>query len=314
MTETQAERVSPVGLDNPMQTASGTDFVDEAQRFVGRNLPSAMTVDVEDYFQVSAFESHVERKDWPAMESRLPQSIDRILQMFDEAGVLATFFVLGCVCERQPTIIRRIADAGHEVASHGYGHERVSRKTREEFREDVVRTRKLLEDTAQAPVVGYRAPSFSIGKENLWALDVLEETGHRYSSSIVPINHDHYGLPSAPRFPYRLSHGALLEIPPSTLALFGRNWPCAGGGYFRLLPYAYSRAALRHLVERETMPAVFYFHPWEIDPEQPRIPGVSMKTKFRHYVNLDRMQRRLERLSREFAWDRMDSIFLGHGS
>ena len=270
-----------------------------------------MTVDVEDYFQVSAFEKHIAREDWPRITSRLPRNVDRILQIFSDAGVSATFFTLGSVCERMPDVIRRIADAGHEIGSHGYDHERIWKLTPEQFKNDVAKTRRILEDISGKAVRGYRAPSFSIGERNLWALDVLQETGHVYSSSIFPISHDHYGLPSAPRFPFRVRAGGILEVPPTTVSQFGRNWPCAGGGYFRLLPLAYSIAALRRVSQREQMPAVFYFHPWEIDPQQPRVPGIPLKTRFRHYVNLSRMEARLIRLLDTFQWGRMDSIYCG---
>lgn len=296
----------------PAAVAAGSEqahFIDESARFRGKGLPNAMSVDVEDYFQVSAFEQHIARSEWANIPARLPANVDRILQVFADSGVSGTFFTLGCVCEQMPEVIRRIADAGHEIASHGWGHDRVWTKTPDEFREDVRRTRQILEDTSGKAVIGYRAPSFSIGQNNLWALDILLETGHRYSSSIFPISHDHYGLPSAPRFPWRMRPEGILEVPPTTVSGFGRNWPCAGGGYFRLLPMMYSLAAIRQVTVREQMPAVFYFHPWEIDPDQPKVPGIPLKTRFRHYVNLGRMEQRLERLLRAFAWDRMDRIY-----
>lgn len=286
-------------------------FIDESARFRGRNLPNAMSIDVEDYFQVSAFEAHIPRSEWPTITPRLPANVDRILQLLADTNTSATFFTLGSVCERMPEVIRRIADAGHEIASHGYDHDRIWTLTPEQFREDVTKTRKILEDTSGTRIRGYRAPSFSIGQNNLWSLDVLKKTGHDYSSSIFPISHDHYGLPSAPRFPYRTHKDGILEVPPTTITQFGRNWPCAGGGYFRLLPMTYSINAIRRVCEREQMPAVFYFHPWEIDPGQPRVPGIPLKTRFRHYVNLSRMEARLARLLKTFRWDRMDTIYCG---
>ena len=288
------------------------NFSGQADRYRGRNLPNALSVDVEDYFQVSAFEHAISRDDWTGMPARLPQNIEHILRIFGRENVKATFFTLGWVCERFPEIIRDIAAAGHEIASHGHEHSRVRTFSRERFRKDVEGTRKRLEDVSGTAVVGYRAPSFSIGRETLWAYDVLREAGYRYSSSVFPIRHDHYGLPNAPRFPFRSSSDGLLEIPMSSLSLLGRNWPCAGGGYFRLLPLRYSIWAVRRINEQEKMPAVFYFHPWELDPGQPRIRGISAITKFRHYVNLDRFEFRLTQMLRTFRWDRMDRIFLGH--
>jgi polysaccharide deacetylase family protein (PEP-CTERM system associated) len=202
--------------------------------------------------------------------------------------------------------------AGHELASHGYEHERASRQTHEEFRSDVRRAKHLLEDTGGVPVVGYRAPSFSIDKSNGWALSCLAEEGYRYSSSIYPIRHDHYGMADAPRFPYRpVEAASLLEIPITTVRVLNRNFPAGGGGYFRLLPYSVSKWSLRRVNRIDGQPCVFYFHPWEIDPEQPRQRGIGLKTRFRHYVNLSRMQARLGRLLSDFQWDRMDRVFLG---
>lgn len=290
-----------------------TDFIDASAAFRAQNLPNAMSVDVEDYFQVSAFERHIPRSEWPNIPPRLPANVDRILQIFADSDTLATFFTLGSVCERMPEVIRRIADAGHEIASHGYDHDRVWTQAPAQFRDDVTKTRKILEDVSGKRVRGYRAPSFSIGQNNLWAFDVLQDTGHEYSSSIFPISHDHYGLPSAPRFPYRLRKDGILEVPPTTISRFGRNWPCAGGGYFRLLPMLYSVNAIRSVCEHEHMPAVFYFHPWEIDPGQPRVPGIPLKSRFRHYVNLARMESRLVRLLETFRWGRMDTIYCGNG-
>ncbi|MCG5535545.1 XrtA system polysaccharide deacetylase [Ectothiorhodospira mobilis] len=273
-----------------------------------------MTVDVEDYFQVSAFESHISRGDWDDLPHRVEGNVDRILQLFADHGVRATFFYLGWIARRYPALVRRTRDAGHEIASHGWSHIRATEQTQEAFRQDVTRTRALLEDTAGAPVQGYRAASYSIGRDNLWALDLLQEAGYRYSSSIYPVHHDLYGMPEAPRFPFRPGDGDLLEIPVSTVVWRGRNFPCGGGGYFRLYPYALSRWALRRVNRHDGQSAVFYFHPWEIDPHQPRQGGIGMKTRVRHYLNLGRMESRLGKLLDDFRWDRMDRVFLEPGS
>lgn len=286
------------------------EFVDASELYRHRGLPNAMSVDVEEYFQVSAFENHVARGDWEQMPSRLAANIDRILALFDSKGVKATFFSLGWVCERHPEIIRRIVDEGHELASHGHDHMRVWNLGLDKFREDVSDTRKRLEDTGGIAVTGYRAPSFSIGAQSLWAYDALRAAGYKYSSSVFPIRHDHYGLPSAPRFPFRIQPADILEIPMSSVTMFGRNWPCSGGGYFRLLPLAYSTWAARRINSRDGMPAMFYFHPWEIDPDQPRVAGLPLKARFRHYVNLSRFESRLSQLLDDFRWARVDDVYL----
>jgi polysaccharide deacetylase family protein (PEP-CTERM system associated) len=270
---------------------------------------NAMTIDVEDYFQVSAFENHIAYSEWDTRPLRVGKNVARILEILDQHQVKATFFVLGWVAQRIPGMVREIAGAGHEIASHGFNHTRVTTQERAAFREDIVSTKRLLEDMSGAEVIGYRAASYSINDDNLWALDVLAETGHRYSSSIYPIKHDLYGMPDAPRFRFAVGESQLTEIPITTVSAFGRNWPCGGGGYFRLFPYELSKWALRHvnLTERES--AVFYFHPWEIDPEQPRVGGLSAKTKFRHYLNLRRFEGRFQRLLEDFRWDRLDKVF-----
>jgi len=226
-----------------------------------------------------------------------------------EHDVKATFFTLGWVAQRYPELVRRIVKGGHELASHGYGHERVSDLSESEFFEDICRAKTLLEDIGGVRVQGYRAPSFSIGSTNLWALDTLQRAGYSYSSSIYPIQHDHYGMPDAKRFAHQIRDG-LLEVPPTTVRMFNRNLPSSGGGYFRLLPYSLSRWMLRQVNNKDGSPAVFYFHPWEIDVDQPRVPGIGFKTRFRHYVNIGRMERRLSRLLQDFRWGRMDHIFL----
>lgn len=274
-------------------------------------LRNAMTIDVEDYFQVSAFADHIARDSWPSRECRVEANIERILAILEEGGARGTFFTLGWIAERYPGMVKRIVSCGHELASHGYGHLRASDQTREQFLDDVTRSKAILEDIGGAPVLGYRAPSFSIGPANLWALDVLQEAGYRYSSSIYPIAHDHYGMPDAPRFAfYPNGTNGLLEIPITTVRMMQRNLPAGGGGYFRLLPYVLSRRLMRRVNRTDGQPAIFYFHPWEIDPGQPRIGGIGAKTRFRHYVNLERMDHRIRALTRDFKWDRMDRIFL----
>jgi polysaccharide deacetylase family protein (PEP-CTERM system associated) len=270
---------------------------------------NALTIDVEDYFQVSAFAPYIERKSWDRCECRVERNVDRILELLAERDIKATFFTLGWIAERYPALVRRIVAQGHELASHGYGHQRVTELDARAFRHDVTHAKALLEDIGGQPVLGYRAPSFSIGAANLWALDVLEDAGYRYSSSIYPVRHDHYGMPDAPRFAHRIRN-RLIEIPPTTVRLFSRNLPSSGGGYFRLFPYAVSRWLLQSVNQRDGEPAIFYFHPWEIDPEQPRVPGIDIKTRFRHYVNLSRNEAKLCRLLDDLRWDRMDRIFL----
>lgn len=276
-------------------------------------IRNAMTIDVEDYFQVSAFAPHIARDSWPTRECRVEANIDRILAILANGNVTATFFCLGWIAERYPAMVKRIVAGGHELASHGYGHLRASDQDRAEFTDDITRSKALLEDIGGQPVLGYRAPSFSIGAKNLWTLDALLHAGYRYSSSIYPIQHDHYGMPDAPRFAfYPNGKDGLLEIPITTVRLMERNLPAGGGGYFRLLPYAASRWLMRRVNRDDRQSAIFYFHPWEIDPGQPRQPNVGMKTRFRHYVNLARMEGRIKALTRDFEWDRMDHIFLGH--
>ncbi len=272
------------------------------------SLTNALTVDVEDYFQVSAMAPHIDRASWDSRPCRVERNVERLLDLFERHDARATFFTLGWVAERYPGLIREIVARGHELASHGYGHLRASEQTPQEFRQDLLRAKGLLEDTGGCAVVGYRAPSFSIGHGNQWAFDVLLETGHRYSSSVYPVQHDHYGMPDAPRFPYDARPG-LIEIPVTTTRVFERNLPAGGGGYFRLAPYALSRWALRRVNRIDRRPAIFYFHPWEIDPAQPRVAGTSLKTRFRHYVNLDKTEARLGRLLRDFRWGRVDQVF-----
>lgn len=272
-------------------------------------ITNALTIDVEDYFQVSAFAPHIARSEWNTRECRVQHNVEVILEMLESHNTKATFFTLGWIAERYPGLVRQIAGQGHEIASHGYGHERASDQTEEAFFTDIQLAKVILEDITGQEVKGYRAPSFSIGSNNLWAFDCLLRAGYRYSSSIYPIAHDHYGMPDSPRFSYEVRPG-LLEIPITTLRAFGRNFPSSGGGYFRLLPYALSRWMLNRVNTGDQQSGIFYFHPWEIDTEQPRIEGISQKTRFRHYVNIDRMEGRLNQLLQDFKWGRMDQTFL----
>lgn len=269
---------------------------------------NALTIDVEDYFQVSAFAPHIPRSEWPVRECRVERNVASILAMLDDHDTKATFFTLGWIAERYPGVVRDIVANGHELASHGYGHERASDQTPDSFYADINVAKLLLEDLSGCEVKGYRAPSFSIGEQNLWAFECLERAGYHYSSSIYPIHHDHYGMPNAPRHAHAI--GNLLEIPATTLRFFNRNWPASGGGYFRLMPYGLSRWMIERINRVDHMPAVFYFHPWEVDIEQPRIAGISAKARFRHYLNIHRMESRLRRLLADFSWTRMDRLFL----
>ena len=283
-----------------------------ATNAAGAPIRNAMTIDVEDYFQVSAFAPYIARDSWPERECRVEANIDRILAILEAGNVHATFFTLGWIAERYPAMVKRIVAGGHELASHGYGHLRASDQDRAAFMQDIGSSKAILEDLGGQAVLGYRAPSFSIGHGNLWALDALSEAGYRYSSSIYPVRHDHYGMPDAPRFAWHPENaGGLLEVPITTVRMGARNLPAGGGGYFRLLPYSLSRWMMRKVNQDDGQPAIFYFHPWEIDPGQPRPDGINLKTRFRHYVNLERMDGRIQALTRDFAWDRMDRIFLG---
>lgn len=275
---------------------------------------NALTVDVEDWFQVEAFFGIIDRTSWSHREIRVERNVDRILWMFDEAGVHGTFFTLAWVAERYPALIRRIVEAGHELASHGADHRRADTQSIGEFAADVRYAKAVLEDIGGHQVIGYRAPSFSVMRGNLWVMDALAEAGYRYSSSTNPIAHDNYGIPEAPRFAFHpLGHSRFIEIPVTSLRWFGRNWPCGGGGYFRLLPYGLTKAALAKVNRTDRQPLVFYFHPWEIDPGQPRVEKASFKSRLRHYTNLDVMEAKIARLLRAFRWGRMDDIFLVEG-
>ena len=276
---------------------------------LGRGF-NAMTVDVEDYFQVEAFFEHVDRNDWSQLECRIERNVNRILQLFSDRDVTATFFTLGWIAERYPHIVKQIVAEGHELASHGCAHYRADQQSRPMFQADVKRAKDVLENLAGVEVKGYRAASFSVTRRNLWALNALEEAGYRYSSSTHPIPHDLYGISGQPRFAfYPFEDSKFIEIPVTTMRLLGRNWPAGGGGYFRLLPYALSRRNLQAVMKTDKQPCMFYFHPWEIDPGQPRIRGASFKTRVRHYLNLDRTFSRLTSLLKDFKWSRVDRVY-----
>jgi len=270
---------------------------------------NAMTVDVEDYFQVSAFDPYVNRSAWDDYAGRVEASTDRILALFDQHNVQGTFFTLGWIAKKYPSLVRRIVESGHELASHGWGHVMVTRLSRDEFAQDIKKAKQTLEDTTGAEVAGYRAPSYSFTKKNDWAHTVLAEQGYRYSSSVAPIKHDLYGIPDAPRFAHSRADGAVIELPITTTRLLGRNLPCGGGGWFRLYPYQLSQWAIKRVHKNDKERAIFYFHPWEIDTEQPRIDGLNLRTRFRHYQNLARMEPRVEQLLTDFEWGTMAEVF-----
>jgi polysaccharide deacetylase family protein (PEP-CTERM system associated) len=275
----------------------------------GSAIVNGLSVDVEDWFQVGAFESVIERDDWNSLADRVERNVHTILDMFDEAQVRATFFALGWVAQRHGGLMREIVVRGHELASHGWDHGRVVRMERKAFGEDIARARKVLEDAAGVRVLGYRAPSFSIDRRTPWAFMELAEQGYGYSSSVAPISHDHYGWEEAPRFAFRpLPWSELVEIPVTTAMFAGKRLAAGGGGFFRVIPYGFTRWAIRQVNGREGRPAIFYFHPWEIDPGQPRVAGAPIKSRLRHYTNLDRMADKLRQLVHEFAWGRMDLL------
>ena len=275
----------------------------------GGAIVNALTIDVEDYFQVSAFAAHIPRASWEGLPCRVERNVDHILELLAAADVRATFFTLGWIAERYPGLIGRIVDGGHELASHGYEHFRATDQGYGQFLADIRLAKAVLEDTSGCPVKGYRAPSFSVGPKNKWAFEAMAEAGYRYSSSVYPIRHDHYGAPDAPRFAHEAFKG-LLELPITTVRMLRSNWPAGGGGYFRLLPYRISRWSIRRVNAIDRQPAMFYFHPWELDPEQPRVEGPGAKARFRHYINLERMDPRMRRLLADFKWDRVDHVFL----
>ncbi len=275
----------------------------------GKLITNAMTVDVEDYFHVTAFANSLSRADWSSQEVRVERNTRQLLEMFDRRGVRATFFVLGWVTERLPGLIRELHRSGHEIACHGLTHELVYKQTPQIFRQETQKSKALLEDITGTKVRGYRAASYSITSQSLWALDILEELGFEYDSSVFPVRHDTYGIPGASRMPFRVASERLLEVPLTTVKVLGQNLPCAGGGYFRLLPYGLFRWAMRR-ANSEGLPAVFYLHPWEVDPGQPRIDAPWL-SRFRHYTNLHRTAGRLEALLDDFRWASMEEVFLG---
>ncbi len=270
---------------------------------------NGLSVDVEDWFQVGAFENVIARGEWDSIRTRVEDNVYRIIDLFAEADVSATFFTLGWVARRHPDMIRRIVDAGHEIASHGYDHARVFTFERREFAEDIRKAREIIEDCSGVRVTGYRAPSFSIDQRTPWAFAELAEQGYTYSSSVAPVAHDHYGWPDAPRFAFRpLPWSSMIEIPVTTAILGGRRVAAGGGGFFRVLPYAFSRWAIRQVNREEGRPAVFYFHPWEVDPDQPRVGHAPLRSRFRHYTGLSLMAGKLRELVHEFRWGRMDLV------
>ncbi|MBA4043715.1 MAG: polysaccharide deacetylase family protein [Erythrobacter sp.] len=270
---------------------------------------NGLSVDVEDWFQVGAFENVIARGEWESIKTRVEDNVYRVLDLFADADVRGTFFTLGWVAQRHPEMIRRIVAGGHEIASHGYDHARVFTFTRKEFAEDIRKARAIIEDCAGVAVTGYRAPSFSIDGRTPWAFAELAEQGYAYSSSVAPVVHDHYGWPEAPRFAFRpLPWSQMIELPVTTAMLGGRRVAAGGGGFFRVLPYAFSRWAIRQVNRQEGRPAVFYFHPWEVDPDQPRVPHAPMRSRLRHYTGLTKMADKLGDLVREFRWGRMDMV------
>jgi len=271
-------------------------------------VKNAMTVDVEDYFHVSAFETHIDRDDWDNIVCRIPQNLDKILALFDKHNTKATFFTLGWVAERYPHLIRDIAASGHEIASHGWSHIRIPESNPDEFYQDVDKTRKLLQDISGQPVYGYRAASYSVTRESFWIYEKLAEAGYRYSSSIFPIKHPYYGMPNAPKQPFWVTRHDITEIPLTTVELLGKPLPLSGGGWFRLIPYFAFKSGLKK-VNQINRPGIFYIHPWEFDPNQPRQENISVKTAFRHYMNLSYVEQRMDRLLKDFQWDTMQSVF-----
>lgn len=274
---------------------------------------NAMTVDVEDYFHVAAFEKKVQFQDWGSKYSiRVEKNTEKLLEIFDNHSTKATFFMLGWVAEACPQLVKKIADQGHELASHGYAHQRANTQSPAIFREDVYRAKSFLEDTAGVKVNGYRAPSFSIDPSNEWAFEVLAELGFTFSSSTYPVKHDLYGAPDWPRFKYLRPEG-IVEIPIPTNIISGFNVPIGGGGFFRLYPYLLSKGLINKFLNQAAQPYSFYFHPWEIDTEQPRMSGVPLKSRFRHYLNINRMEKRLNNLLTDFNWDTMSNAYQLNG-
>jgi polysaccharide deacetylase family protein (PEP-CTERM system associated) len=276
-----------------------------------RAIVNGLSVDVEEYFQVGAFENTIAKGDWDTIASRVEYNTGAVLDLFARCGVKATFFTLGWVAQRYPALVRRIVAEGHEIASHGWDHTRVFTMTPDAFRADIDRARKALEDAGGVAIRGYRAPSFSIDQRTPWAHPILAEQGYAYSSSVAPIAHDHYGWREAPRFAFHPVEGsALIELPVTTVQMGERRFGAGGGGFFRILPYALSRWALCRVNGTDGQPAIFYFHPWEVDPDQPRVANAPAKSRLRHYTQLGAMAGKLEQLTRDFSWCRIDEIAL----
>ena len=292
-----------------MTTTQNSDATGQAPRLHPGGKVNAMSVDIEDYYQVFAFHDVISRDDWDNFPRRVEDNTSRVLDLFAETGTKATFFTLGMQAERYPKLMQRITAEGHELASHGWAHFHVFEMEPKTFLEDITRTKAVLEDTGGQEVRGYRAASFSVNPKTWWAYDALCEAGYEYSSSVNPIRHDHYGVPNAPRFPFKPKGFPIAEIPVSTTELFGRRITAGGGGFFRFFPYFWFHWNIARLNKQEGQGSIFYFHPWEIDPDQPRIQNCSAKSRFRHYVNLDRMAAKLKRLMGDFRWDRVDRVF-----
>ena len=282
---------------------AGAPTANRAATSAKPRMINAMSIDIEDWFQVGAFENVIAKESWATLPSRVERNSDAVLELFADANIKATFFTLGWVAERFPALIRRFADAGHEVASHGSDHDRVFTMSPDAFRADIRRARAAIEDASGQRIEGYRAPSFSIDARNPWAHRVLAEEGYRYSSSVAPIAHDHYGWREAPRFAFRpLADADLIELPVTTVELAGRRMAAGGGGFFRMLPYQFSRWAIDRVNTTEGRPAAFYFHPWEIDPDQPRVPAAPLRSRVRHYSRLSAMDGKLRKLLGDFSW------------
>ncbi len=272
-------------------------------------LLNAMSVDIEDWFQVGAFETVIDHADWDQLEHRVERNTKAVLALFDEAGIKATFFILGWVAERYPALMQQIVAAGHEIANHGYDHARVFTLSADQFRDDLDRSRKILEDTSGQKVAGYRAPSFSIDQRTPWAHEILAEQGYAYSSSVAPINHDHYGWAGSPRFAWKpVGQSDFIELPVTTVKLGNRILAAGGGGFFRLLPYTLYERSIRKMHRDDGRGAIFYFHPWEIDPGQPRVKNAPVRSKMRHYTNLQSMRPKLLRAGQDFRWGRVDEL------
>jgi polysaccharide deacetylase family protein (PEP-CTERM system associated) len=273
-------------------------------------MVNAFTVDLEDYYHVSAFEHLVDRRRWHEYESRIERSTHRLLRLLDRCAIRATFFVLGWVAERFPQLVQDIARDGHEIGSHSYWHRLIYKLSPDEFRRDLRQSRRVLEDLLGTRIDAFRAPSFSVTRQSLWALNILREEGFEYDSSVYPVHHDRYGIPGAQRFPHVIENegGALCEFPPTTFRLGRTMIPVGGGGYFRLYPIGWTCRMLARINQDYQQPFMFYVHPWELDPDQPRMPGISRATRFRHYVNLHSTERKLERLCASFSFSTMSDV------